>query len=359
MFIRNTIVDAAQFTKEDCLHSFRQSIVFIAFFILLLFWCCGCQQNECKSRVSYQTVNINNHIDLDSLFIPPDSLELSEVKRSWEATNMNSDSFSVQAEYPFYLGKKIQIIEHFFEGKKHYGAVVIPADYDRTKKYPLLLWANGLDQRNPEVDALGWVVRTLNEGLQDYFLVIPSFRGQSLKTNKGRFCSDGFFGDAYDGAAEDALRLLELVKGNYEGIDVGRISVCGMSRGGTVALLMAARDSTINAVISIAGPTYFLSREVYNRYRPQYKYQFLSKAIPFDDIREKIIKSSPVYFVDSYPNPLLLIQGDNDKVVPLDNAEKIIDLLEGKENFESLITDDGHAFYDWQLVIDWILENNG
>lgn len=338
MFIKNTIISAV--------------------IILILFWSFGCQQNECKSRVSYQTVNINNHIDLDSLFTPPDFLELISISDAWKETDLSSDSFLVKQETAIYMGKKMQVIEHFSGGDKHYGAVIFPANYDKTKKYPILLWANGLDQRNPEVDALGWIVRKLNEGLENYFLVIPSFRGQALKTHKGQFCSDGFFGDAYDGAAEDALRLLELVKTNFEGIDGKRISVCGMSRGGTVALLLAARDSTIKTTVSIAGPTFFMSQEVYNRYRPQYRYQFLSKEIPFEEIREKIIKCSPVYFIDAYPNRLLLIHGKNDEVVPLDNAEKIISRLEGKNNFEFLITDDGHAFYDWQRVIDWVLENN-
>ncbi|KAA3628465.1 MAG: hypothetical protein DWQ02_19310 [Bacteroidetes bacterium] len=345
--------------KKQWFQMIRKMRVMLVGLVPMIFWCLGCQQNECESRVSYQAVNINDHLDLDSLFIPPDSLELSRVWEAWKSADLISDSFFVKLEIPFYEGKKMQVIEHYSGGDKHYGAVVIPADYDKTKKYPLVVWANGLDQRNPEVDALGWVVRTLNKGLEDHFLLIPSFRGQSLKTNNGRYCSDGFFGDAFDGATEDALRLLELVKGNFEGVDSGRITVCGMSRGGTVALLMAARDTTIKAAVSIAGPTFFLSKEVYNRYRPQYKYQFLSKAIPFEEIREKIIKCSPMYFVDAYPNDLLLIHGKNDEVVPLDNAEKIIDLLEGKENFESLITDDGHAFYDWQRVIDWILEYNG
>lgn len=333
----------------------RELILLLTLAALLVL---GCQQEDCKSRVSYDTVNVNNHINLDSLFLPADSLELAEVKNSWKSMDLGSDSFWVKAEYTFYLGKKVQIIEHSFEGEKHYGAVVIPADYDKTKKYPLLLWANGLDQRNPSVDASGWVVRTLNKGLGDYFLVIPSFRGQSLKTNNGQYCSDGFFGDAYDGAAEDALRLLELVKNNFEGVDAGRINVCGMSRGGTVALLMASRDTTIKTAVSIAGPTYFLSEEVYMRYRPQYKYQFLSKEIPLEQIRQKIIKSSPVYFLEAYPHNLFLIHGKHDEVVPLDNAEKIITLMEESEKFESLLTEDGHAFYDWKRVIEWVLKYN-
>jgi dipeptidyl aminopeptidase/acylaminoacyl peptidase len=325
----------------------------IAFFLMN-----ACQnEGDCKSRISYENININRGIDLDSLFAPADSAELSTIVAFWSNLNLKHDSFFIKDESKYYLGKTILILEHYHQGHKHYGAVLLPDGYVENKQYPLLLWANGLDQSNPGVDVFDGLIRGLNKGLENYIIVIPSFRGQDLITNSERYCSDGFFGDAFDGAAEDALKLLELVKAKFS-IDVNRITVCGISRGGTVALLMASRDSTIKNTVAIAGPTYFLSRDVYRRYSKQFRYQFLSKKIPLKDMRQKMIKSSPVYFISSYPNRLLLIHGKYDRVVPLENADKIIRQLKHKENFESIITDDGHGFYNWPMLFDWIEHYN-
>lgn len=78
-----------------------------------------------------------------------------------------------------------------------------------------------------------------------------------------------------------------------------------------------------------------------------------------DIIRAKMIKSSPVYFIDAYRKDLLLIQGKNDQVVPLSNATMVIDRMEGYDHFEYQLTDGGHDFYDWAFVTDWIKQHNG
>ena len=167
-----------------------------------------------------------------------------------------------------------------------------------------------------------------------------------------------FFGDAFDGATDDTLRLLDYVKYNFKGIDKKRIAVYGESRGGTVALLMGIRNSSINGVISAAGPTNFFSEEVYNRYGLQYKYQFLSEKKSLAKLREKIIKSSPIYFIENYQNNLLLIHGKNDKTVPISNTRKLIKKLNKKVNLDTLITNGGHTNNQLNKVIIWLNDKN-
>lgn len=313
---------------------------------------------DCKARISYEDTDLNEGIDLDELYKSTDSIELSGIKESWQASDLSADSFYVAWESFANGGRKLLIVEHFTKGAKHFGAIIFPSGYDERKPYPLLVWANGLDQNDPSVYLEHNVVQRLRNELPDYFIIVPSYRGQALVHHKKRYCSDGFFGDAFDGATEDALRLLALAKREYKGIDENRIVACGVSRGGTVALLIGIRDTSINNVISIAGPTDFFSKTVYHRFGFQYKYQFLSQTRSMDEIRAKMLKSSPVYFIEDYPNSVLIVHGKNDRTVALSNATKVIDKLDYRANFSSIITEGGHAFYEWDKVIEWIRKNN-
>lgn len=285
---------------------------------------------ECKARVSYSGINLNQGINLDSLYRPVDSFECKEIYDAWKEFDLSSDSFEIVREIKYTPVRKLLIVVHYHKGEKHFGAIILPEEYDEKNQYPLLVWANGLDQRNPAVDLKNGIIRTLIRNLPQHFIVIPSYRGQALVAYGKRYCSDGFFGDAFDGATDDALRLLALTRSEFSGIDAGQIAVCGLSRGGTVALLMAARDSTIAKAVSIAAPTNFLSEEFYRRYGIQYKYQFLSRTKSLPEIRSKVLKSSPLYFIENYPGRLLLIHGINDRIVPVENANAIISKLKGR-----------------------------
>ena len=326
----------------------------IVIFLVLYFRWNRC---ECEARISYADVELNRGLDLDRLYQPTDSTELQEIIRSWERTNLLGDSFQITAQIKYTSKRELQIVAQYANGQKHYAAIMLPANFDSLQTYPIAVWANGLDQANPSVNLQNSVIRDFIAALPDHYILIPSYRGQALVLNQQRFCSDGFFGDAFDGATEDALRLLELTRKEFTGADSKQVTVCGVSRGGTVALLMGARDTTIKNIVSIAGPTNFFSRDVYHRYGRQYKYQFLSKTTSVPDLRKKMIASSPLFFLEQFPNNILLIHGRNDLVVPISNAEEVIKRLAARDNFTSIINDGGHRFDGWKQVMEWIRAN--
>ena len=75
-------------------------------------------------------------------------------------------------------------------------------------------------------------------------------------------------------------------------------------------------------------------------------------------LREKIIKSSPIYFIENYQNNLLLIHGKNDKTVPISNTRKLIKKLNKKVNLDTLITNGGHTNNQLNKVIIWLNDKN-
>ncbi|MEL6923933.1 MAG: prolyl oligopeptidase family serine peptidase, partial [Bacteroidota bacterium] len=308
----------------------------------------------------YDNINVNDDIDLKELFSPATEEELVTVKKEWRDFNPNSESFRVVKDFNYSAGRKCLILAHTAEEQEHYGAIIFPEQHDPTKKHPLLLFAWGLNQRDPTVAFFdNAFMASFFKSLPNHFILIPSFRGQALQFNLERFCSDGFFGDAFDGATDDALRLLHLAKAEYAGIDSKKITAYGISRGGTVALLMGIREPSINAVISVAGPTNFFSKKAYDLFRTQFKYQFLSKRKPIAELRRKMIKSTPLLFIDQYQNHLYIVHGHNDHIVQYDwQVAPLLEQLEERPKLDTLISEGGHNFNDSEALVKWINEKD-
>lgn len=333
----------------------RISGLFILGLLLVQFPACSQLENPCLERVDYSIIDDALDVDIDLFFAPPTTAELMAIKREWEMFDLSSSEVEVIDEYDLLLNRKIKIIQHQSEGRVYYGAVIEPQNYERNKNYPMMIWAEGLDQNNPMAAVEDGYGGGFSKLLPEYFVIIPSFRGQSLKANNQLYCSDGFFGDAYDGATDDALRFLQVALDTYPtSIDQNRLSIYGGSRGGTVALLAAVRYPKFNKVVSQAGPVQFHHRSCYERYGFQYRYQFLNRNNTFEAARKKAIKSSPIYFLDQYSNKLFIVHGRSDTIVPLWNAEAVVEARKGNEKTNHLFTDDGHSVGAANTVAEWI-----
>jgi hypothetical protein len=307
--------------------------LFALIFILSLIFIARKQKsNPCESRINYQSIySANKDIDYDALYAPITKRERQAIAKEWAIPPI-ADTVEILYEGDNFHQRKIQLLAHTRENQRHYSALIYPSVFEPDQKYPLLVWANGLNQKDPIVNLehLSDLVRKVSPY---YFIAIPSFRGQSLRYFRHTYCSDGFFGDAFDGAATDALTLMNLCIDHYP-IDTTKIIACGQSRGGTVALLMGARSAEIDAVISLAGPTNFFDRAVLNRYRMQYLYQFLSEQQPLPELRKKIIKSSPLHFYKNLKGPVYIYHGAKDATVPVQQANILLDSLYQIPNIE-------------------------
>lgn len=336
----------------------KGSLLLIITTAIILLWSSR-ETCDCRKRISYANINANPGIDLDSLYRPVDSVELSQIRTEWQQFDFRSDSSSIHQRLSYSSARSLLIVSHDKAGQRHFGAVYLPENYDSTQTYPLLLWANGLNQSDPTVQVVNNpAIKDLLFGLKNYFILIPAYRGQALETLYTRYCSDGFFGDAFDGATDDALRLLHWAKQNYPAVDTQRLALFGVSRGGTVGLLAAARYPALNCVVAQSGPTNFLSKTVARRYGKQYRYQFLSTQAPIFTLRKKIIKSSPLHFIQYYPGDLLLIYAEKDGIVPISNGESVKEKLHHKSNVEYVILKGGHSATYTQQAIQWIRQHN-
>ena len=135
------------------------------------------------------------------------------------------------------------------------------------------------------------------------------------------------------------------------GIDPKRIALVGYSEGGYIAPIVAAKDPSIAAIITLAGPGVPISELA--RYQVE-QAVILDPKIPATD-REKQIATQlaealkdlttresiamtidPIPYVRKVRCPALILQGGTDRDVPLRSAERIADAM--RENGNSDVT---------------------
>ena len=150
---------------------------------------------------------------------------------------------------------------------------------------------------------------------------------------------------------QTAVRFVHAHAADY-GIDTNRVGVTGISSGGHLALMIAgSADSPVNAVAAIAPPT-----DLANWGKPGYvlteepQMAVFIPALGFDprepksDIEALARKLSPITYVTANYPPTLIVHGDNDKTVPLQQAKDMDQALAkaGVQHKLEIISGGGH-----------------
>ncbi len=148
-----------------------------------------------------------------------------------------------------------------------------------------------------------------------------------------------------------AVRFVHTHAADY-GIDTNRVGVSGVSSGGYLALMIAGSpDSPVNAVAAIAPPT-----DLANWGKPAFLLTDDSPMsvfipalgvdvkAPKTDTEALLQKLSPITLVNAKYPPTLIVHGDSDKTVPLQQAQAMDQAL-AKFNVEhklEIIPGGGH-----------------
>ena len=242
---------------------------------------------------------------LARLLKEPSKQEISEVLK--ERRNQDLSPRSILAHDTILLanGNHLYILSHEVEGRRHFGAVIVPPA-TANRKLPVVIFTTGGDGIHKEFflaeDFNHQAVQFpsfLGKNLDGNFVVvIPSFRGQQLIIGEQKFLSQGRTSDAFDGAATDALAFLNVALTTFSFTDEKRIAIYGGSRGGAVALIASARDKRINRAIVVATPTNM--NQLHELYPEQFRILFLnhvmSGKITEMEARKKFVASSAIFF---------------------------------------------------------------
>ena len=146
-------------------------------------------------------------------------------------------------------------------------------------------------------------------------------------------------------------------------IAADKLGLAGVSAGGHMALLFAqAYDSShlVKAVVSLAGPT-DLTDTLFRQYLHNYCLGFVLKKFlgaSLKDNRQLYVEASPIFH--SQGVPCLFINGQNDNLVPAEQAFRMYDSLRLKEIVTDtiLLSNTGHYIYGKKNVnIDTLIKS--
>ncbi|MFL6548503.1 MAG: alpha/beta hydrolase family protein [Povalibacter sp.] len=254
-------------------------------------------------------------------YSPPTSEQLMEIQALWRSRDLSASKVVVVHQDDSHATYQLRIYEHTVQGRRHYGAVTIPKS-DSAQVFPVVLFADGLDQSNPTMDVGRWS-QAAQYRLGQAIFAVPIFRGRTLIYNGLSFTADGDFCDAYDGATDDAIALLNVVEDQVREADFSRLMVRGGSRGGNIALLLAERDERVTVAASASAPTDFYREAVAAQYGTQYRCQFITGKTPTES-RQRMLSSSPLHF-SVLPGvvKVYIDHGEQDPVVPLWNGAEM------------------------------------
>lgn len=251
----------------------------------------------------------------------------NEIRSIWAARDLSASDVEIvyqdiQEKY------RVIIVRHSVLGKRHYGAIIVPASATTPGSTPVAVMASGLDQMNPwfSVEYFLDFFQT-GSSLESFIKVIPTFRGQTLYYKDQIFKAAGDFCDAFDGPTDDSIAMLNVAESLVPQGIYNKVLVTGESRGGNTALLMGIRDERINTVFAAAAPVDFYRQEVLNYYGSQYACQFLTNKTS-DESRRLMISSSPLLFEPHpYVENVYLFHGALDENVPRWNVDEMSEQL--------------------------------
>ena len=224
----------------------------------------------------------------------------------------------------FQLAKREVISWKSTDGTPIEGVLIKPANFDPSKKYPLLVVIHGgptgVDTPVLRGDRTYPVEMFIAKGA---LILKPNYRGsagygEKFRSLNVRNLGVGDYWDVISGV--DHLIAQGIV-------DRDRVGAMGWSQGGYISAFITTTSDRFKAVSVGAGisnwMTYYVNTDIHPFTR-----QYL-KATPWDD-PEIYQKTSPISYVKSARTPTLIQHGELDRRVPIPNAYELRQALEDK-----------------------------
>jgi len=270
---------------------------------------------------------------IDALFSPPTATERRAVLDDWASRSARVQGWRVE-ESVRDDGFRMDIVSHQLDGNRHYAAVRMPEDYRAGQSAPILVLNHGGWEG---VDA-DWAFHVADDCLADFFVLVPSFRGEALRTQRRTYQSTGAQ-SLIDRDVDDTMALISGVIANYAGAQGDDVSAWGYSRGGGTSLLLGIRDPRVDRVVNVFGPTDVLTaphmadrvRDTLRGedYGPFYDFPagwtqaYLDGEMSYKALRHKLLSGSALHFADLLPERVQTHHGARDTIVPVSNARAL------------------------------------
>jgi dipeptidyl aminopeptidase/acylaminoacyl peptidase len=234
---------------------------------------------------------------------------------------------------------KTENIEWTNDGFKVQGWLLYPANYDRAKKYPLLVSVHGgpssaVTPRWPGMGYGGVPFSALG-----YFVFMPNPRGSYGQGEKFTQANIKDFGY---GDLRDILAGMDVLEKRFP-IDKDREGLTGWSYGGFMTMFGVTRTTRFKAAVAGAGISDWKSYYGENSI-DQWMVPFFGKTV-YDDAAV-YAKSSAIEYIKNVKTPTLVVVGDRDGECPAPQSFEFWHALraEGVKTQLVIYPNEGHAF---------------
>ena len=207
------------------------------------------------------------------------------------------------------------------DGKITKSKIYTPASFDKSKKYPLVIFVHGAGYLQNTIDGWNNYYREFmfNELLtqKDYVVLDIDYRGSAGYGRDWRTDVYDFLGGK---DYEDELDAIDFAVKNYA-VDQKKIGVYGGSYGGFMAEMLAFRTDKIACAAALRPvadwKNYFYSSPIYT-----------AERLGFPEKNAEAYKrSSPISYAENLDKPLLILHGLVDSNVPVQDSMQLIEKL--------------------------------
>ncbi len=259
-------------------------------------------------------------------------------KKTWlQLTKINDETYSKLA-LPKYERRYVTTTD----GKKMLVWVILPPNFDKTKKYPTLLYCQGGPQ-SPLTQSYSFRWNFSLMASQGYVVVAPNRRGMY---GHGQEWNEQISKDWGGQVMDDYLSAIDdVAKESY--VDKARLGAVGASYGGySVFYLAGIHNNRFKTFISHCGvfnleSMYGTTEEVFfNNWDHGGAYWEKDNAVA----QKTYSKFNPINMVDKWNTPILIIQGGKDYRVPIGQGQEAFQAaqLRGIKSRFLLFPDENH-----------------
>ncbi len=237
------------------------------------------------------------------------------------------------------------------------GWLLLPAHYDPSKKYPLIVEVHGgpAADVSSSWDGGGGGFSAASFSALGYFVLMPNPRGSF---GQGEAFTQANRKDFGYGDLRDILAGVDTVLAKYP-VDPTRIGITGWSYGGFMTMFAVTQTHRFRAAVAGAGISDWLSYYGENSI-DQWMIPYFGASVYNDPA--VYAKSSPIDFIKNVTTPTLLVVGDRDGECPAPQSFEFWHALRDFHVATRLVVypNEGHGFTDpthrfdvQQRAIDW------
>lgn len=225
--------------------------------------------------------------------------------------------------------------------------VLLPPNYNKDQKMPMVIIPHG----GPHVrDSLVFDSFAQFISTRGYIVIQPNFRGSSGYGLEFEKAGHKQWGGIMQDDLTDAVQFM--IDEGYA--DAERVCIVGGSYGGYAALMGAVKTPDLyQCSVSLNGVTHLKDQIEFDVDTARANEEQIEKSVherighPIRD-SAMLDANSPALHAEKIKIPILIIAGENDQIVPIEQSEKMVDALEDhdKKHLYFELEDTGHnVFY--------------